>query len=207
MFAGIVVAAMWILRPSLQAPRRNLAERKNLSDEDLRSVVSQMRLVHPPKTSTPHDKALVRLGVQFFFDPGFSVTGTVACATCHQPDKSFTDGLTTAKGLTTTSMNTPTLINTYAGEWFFWNGRADSLEAQAMGPVENPKEHGFSRIKVLHRIGSFYKAEYETIFGALPQLRPDAATPNPPASLPLVSHQVAAYALGTLGSSSLQKST
>jgi cytochrome c peroxidase len=105
-------------------------------------------------------------------------------------------------------MNTPTVVNAYAGHWFFWNGRADSLEAQALGPVENPSEHGFSRGQVASRIVEKYKTPYEELFGPIPPevLISETITSRPANKPPRISHEVAAYALATLGSPILQKS-
>jgi cytochrome c peroxidase len=203
--AAIAVFAFFMLRQGPATPEKRMQARKNLNDHDLRAAVSGMRLIHPQLKLNHQEKALVALGTKFFFDPGFSANGQISCATCHQPDKSFTDGLATAQGLVKTKMNTPTLINSYAGEWFFWNGRADSLEAQAMGPVENPQEHGFSRAQIALRINALYKSDYEKIFGSLPQDLPAAPTPPPANHPPLVSNAVSAYALATLGSPIFQK--
>jgi cytochrome c peroxidase len=204
LIAALSVGAYMFMRSGNFWSDKRVLPRGNLSDEELRGVIKGMRLRHPkPQQTNPSSdaerKALVALGAKLFFDPGFSSNSRVSCATCHQPDKSFTDGLGTAEGLTKTSMNTPTLINAYAGHWFFWNGRADSLEAQAMGPVENPKEHGFSRVQVAHRVSSIYRSDYEKIFGRLPLTLPAASTPPPAIRPPVVSEQVAAYALATLG--------
>jgi len=185
-----------------------------LSDEEFKAAVATMRLASseykPAPSDDNDDQRLVELGRSLFFDAGFSSNGQISCATCHQPDKAFTDGKATAQGLTKTTMNAPTLVNAAGGDWFFWDGRADSLEAQAMGPVENPKEHGFSRIKVAYRLKEFYRREYESIFGPLPKKLPktlpakDAEIPTAPPEE--ISDAVAAYALATLGSPKLLKS-
>lgn len=177
-----------------------------LTDDELKLALSGMRLRHEPPSE---NSRLVDLGSKLFFDAGFSDNGQISCATCHQPDRSFTDGKQTAEGLAKTAMNAPTLINAYAGQWFFWNGRADSLAAQALGPVENPKEHGFSRTRVALKIARDYQMPYEELFGALPkdllQKLPKDGLP-PPASKPVhVSNEVAAYALATLASPEFQK--
>ena len=177
-----------------------------LSDGALKSMTGHMRVRHP----MPVDASIkmITLGYQLFFDKGFSSNGAVACATCHQPDKSFTDGRPTGVGLTVVGMNTPTLINSYASHWFFWNGRADSLAAQALGPVENPDEHGFSRGQVAKRIVETYRKPYESVFGPVPPeaLASEQITTLPASHTAQVSHEVAAYALATLGSPILQKS-
>lgn len=174
-----------------------------LTDDELKVAVSAMRQHH---TVSPAEPKITSLGSKFFFDAGFSENGQISCASCHQPAKSFTDGKSTAEGLAKTAMNAPTIINSYAGEWFFWNGRADSLEAQALGPVENSKEHGFSRMKVVAHIAKNYKAPYEALFGPLPKDLPETTALPPPSAKPTrVSSEVAAYALATLGSPELLK--
>jgi cytochrome c peroxidase len=67
--------------------------------------------------------------------------------------------------------------------WQFWDGRADSLWAQALGPIENPVEHGFTRLEVARVLATHYRAPYEQLFGRLPDLSdhsrfPLRASPN-----------------------------
>ena len=171
--------------------------------EELVAAARSMRQIPyvPLKSDSPQ---MIQLGKRFFFDPRFSETQTISCASCHDPQKSFTDGKRVATGVSETAMNAPTLINVRNNHWFFHNGRADSLEMQSMGPMENPKEHGFSRGRVIGVIRTHYQKDYEALFGKLPGL---ASTPTSlPGSKPVfVSDAVAAYALGTLGSSEYQK--
>jgi cytochrome c peroxidase len=178
---------------------------KELSDADLVQVVDSLRLDKPSPAADPKEENLAKLGHDFFFDPGFSANGQISCASCHKPDLSFTDGKQRSLGQSTTKMNAPTLVNVARGHWFFWNGRADSLEAQAVGPLEHPGEHGFSRGKVLRRLIEHYKKPYEKIFGPLPQISNEAHSDTNPPNLPLVSDEIAAYALTTLGSKDFQK--
>jgi cytochrome c peroxidase len=178
---------------------------KELSDAELAQLVDSLRLDAPSSVPDPKEENLAKLGHDFFFDPGFSANGQISCASCHNPDRSFTDGKQRSLGQSTTKMNAPTLVNVAKGHWFFWNGRADSLEAQAVGPLEHPGEHGFSRSKVLRRLIEHYKKPYEKIFGTLPKISHEAHSDNTPPNLPLVSDEIAAYALTTLGSKDFQK--
>ena len=107
-----------------------------------------------PETGDAPDQAMVALGRRFFFEKGFSRDGNVSCAHCHQPDRAFTDGRTTAAGLAVGRRNTPTILNARFAGSLFWDGRAPDLVAQAKGPVENPGEHGGSRGQVARVIGS-----------------------------------------------------
>ena len=120
-----------------------------------------------------------KLGHRIFFDPRFSANGNVSCAKCHQPDRAFTDGLVDAQGITKTQGHTPTIIGAAYSPWFFRDGRSDSMWAQALGPLENPVEHGSTRThyaKVLYADPT-YRAAYEDLFKPLPDLSDDARFP------------------------------
>lgn len=89
-----------------------------------------------------------RLGQHLFFDTRLSANGAISCASCHQPDKLFTDGKTLAQGIARVDRNTMGLPGVAYTPWLFWDGRKDSLWSQALEPLENPKEHGINRIDV-----------------------------------------------------------
>ena len=133
-----------------------------------------------PTNAWDHDPHAVRLGQAFFFDAGFSGDGNVSCASCHGPMIAFTDGIPLsvrpnvpgAEPIVASSRNAPSLLNTAHQRWFFWDGRTDSLWAQAMHPIENPKELGSSRIEFVRRVHDepLYRTAYERLFGPLPEM-------------------------------------
>lgn len=86
----------------------------------------------------------IDLGRYLFFDPVLSRDGTMSCATCHDPDKGFSDGLARAKGLDDTLLqrSTPSLWNTGYLKNYFWDARAASLEEQMKGPLFSENEMG-----------------------------------------------------------------
>ncbi len=94
--------------------------------------------------NNPQTEAKIALGKAFFNDARFSANGTVSCASCHQTDKGFSDGLSVAQGINGQRgfRNTPTVINAAYYQTLFVDGRADSLEEQVLGPLLNPLEHG-----------------------------------------------------------------
>lgn len=96
-----------------------------------------------PGTAAPTAEQ-VALGARLFRDPRLSGNGKIACATCHDPDLAFSDGVERGKGITNETLprHTPTIWNLAWNEALFWDGRATSLEDQAKGPIENPKEMG-----------------------------------------------------------------
>lgn len=90
-----------------------------------------------------NQQTLIQLGRQLFFEKGLSGNGTRSCATCHAPEKYFTDGLQKSLSLdghTTVQRNAPTLL--YAGyqRSQFWDGRVKTLEAQIVEVLQNPME-------------------------------------------------------------------
>jgi len=137
-----------------------------------------------PSNSVADNPDAARLGKQIFFDPRFSGNGRISCATCHQPERAFTDGLPRAQAIGQTERNTPTIIGAAYNDWFFWDGRKDSQWSQALSPLETAVEHGGTRSQYAHILAEDpdYRAAYERIFGPLPDISdrsrfPDAAGP------------------------------
>lgn len=120
--------------------------------------------------------AAAALGAKLFADVALTTAGTVGCITCHSPATAFMDGQTTAHGLTPTGMlalgdrNTPWLGGLAANRFLFWDGRADSVWAQALGPFENDKEISSDRMYVVRTSLSRYRPQYEAVFGPAPDL-------------------------------------
>src|SRR5690606_27679098 len=107
-----------------------------------KTILSPLPGSIPGPTDNPVTAEKAELGKQLFFDPRLSGANTTSCATCHIPEKAFTDGLPRAAGLQgkPLSRNTPTLLNVGFYESYFWDGRANSLEEQALAPIESPDE-------------------------------------------------------------------
>ena len=94
-----------------------------------------------PRNNTYSD-AKVELGHKLFFDPRLSGPSTMSCASCHNPALSWSDGLPTAVGSAANVLarRSPTLLNLAWAEAMFWDGRATTLEEQAVGPILAPGE-------------------------------------------------------------------
>jgi cytochrome c peroxidase len=134
----------------------------------------------PPKDPTNQysgNPKAEKLGQAFFFDKRFSKNGKVSCGTCHEHGYSFTEDMPRAHGIGSTVRRTNHLIGMAYNSWYFWDGRADSLWAQALGPLENPNEHGISRTLCARIIAEHYRKEYEEVFGPLPSLPPETCIP------------------------------
>ena len=123
------------------------------------------------------DPRAAALGHRLFFDKRLSGNGEVACASCHQPEHGFSDNSPLSQGMGTTGRHTPTVIGAANSAWQFWDGRADSLWAQALGPLENPDEHGANRMQLARLIGRHYRQEYQALFGPLPAFDDDQRFP------------------------------
>lgn len=145
------------------------------SKEELATLRSLSLASLPPLGADPSnryadDPRAAALGQRLFFDKRLSVDGTVACASCHIPAQQFQDSTSLGQGVGTTNRRTMPLAGVAYSPWLFWDGRKDSLWAQALGPLESPVEHGGNRAQYAHLIAEQYRAEYETIFGPLPDL-------------------------------------
>ena len=106
------------------------------------SVPLGLDLYRPVPEFNPLTREKVALGRRMFFDKTLSRDRTIACATCHDPRRAFTDGRPVAVGVSGRkgARNAPTLVNRVYGKSFFLDGRAPSLEQQAIEPILNPKE-------------------------------------------------------------------
>jgi cytochrome c peroxidase len=103
--------------------------------------------------TSPPPAELVALGKRLFFDKQLSSDGSIACATCHDPARAFSDGRPVARGIRDIegTRNSPALINVGFARSYFWDGRALTLEHQVLGPISNPKELGLTAAELEHR--------------------------------------------------------
>lgn len=122
----------------------------------------------------------VRLGRWLFFDERLSADKTVSCATCHKPEHAFSELTPTPTGVGGQQgrRKTPSLINLGArtvlpgegdpGATFFWDGRAASLEQQALMPIADPKEMGFAHPAMITRLSNVpgYGPYFREAFGS-----------------------------------------
>lgn len=123
-----------------------------------------------PSNRFAEDPRAAALGHRLFFDPRLSGNGEISCASCHQPERHFTDGRPRGRGLADAPRNTPTLVGAAWSPWLFWDGRKDSLWAQALAPLEHAGEHGGTRTQYAWVILRHYREAYEGIFSPLAEL-------------------------------------
>lgn len=98
-----------------------------------------------------YSRARADLGKALFFDPRLSANGTIACASCHRPQFSWTDSAPTSTGVPGMPLGrrSPTILNLAWAEALFWDGRATTLEEQALGPIEAGAEMGMPLDKLV----------------------------------------------------------
>lgn len=114
--------------------------------EDYDREVARQKYQRPTEIPFPADNprtdASIELGQRLFFDPRLSVSDAISCASCHNPAFAWGDGLPKGigHGSKPVGRRTPTVLNLAWGELMFWDGRASSLEDQALGPIEAPGE-------------------------------------------------------------------
>ena len=147
-------------------------------DASLELALNGLEPLQPDRSNRWADDARAAdLGHRLFFETRLSSNGRVACATCHDPRKDFQDGTPLAQGVGRTDRRTMPIAATAYSPFLFWDGRKDSQWAQALGPLESPVEHGGNRAQYAQVIAKHYRADYEAVFGPLPDLgEPDGIT-------------------------------
>ncbi len=126
-----------------------------------------------PPVPIPEDNPLtaekIALGKALYFDTRLSKDGTISCATCHDPEMAWTEHRSTSKGIDGQigGANSPTVINSAYATSQFWDGRAASLEEQALGPIENPIEMGHDLEVLVGQLAKLpqYEEGFQKAFG------------------------------------------
>ena len=130
-------------------------------------------LFRPTPADNPLTPAKIALGRRLFQDRRLSRDGTIACKSCHDPSRAFTDGRSVAIGVDGLlgRRNAPTLINRVYGASFFWDGRAASLEQQVLQPLLDPQEMASSpdAILAMLRRDASYRRQFRAAFAREPQ--------------------------------------
>lgn len=165
--AAVLVAAgaLALLRPPLAAQQPGHG-----------TVPAGLDLYMPTTGGTVPTGDIVALGRALFFDPILSRDSTVACATCHDPARAFSDGRVVPVGVDQRHgrRNVPAIINRGYGRAFFWDGRVGTLEDQALLPIRSPMEMDADLQDVLRRLSA--SGAYRGMFRATHGVDPDTAT-------------------------------
>lgn len=123
----------------------------------------------PVPADNPQTDAKISLGKQLYFDTRLSADNTISCATCHSPKTGWANHHSTDTGIRgqVGGRNSGSIIDAAYLRYQFWDGRAGSLEEQALGPIHNPIEMGETLENVVRKLNSIpgYKAQFQEVFG------------------------------------------
>ncbi len=125
-----------------------------------------------PSNAVADEAAAQALGRALFEDPGLSSSGEIACASCHVRERALSDGRPRARGAGESDRRTPSIALAAHARWLLWDGRADSLWAQALEPLEDPDEMASTRVEVARRVLDTHGALHRAAF-------PDRVIPDP----------------------------
>jgi cytochrome c peroxidase len=122
----------------------------------------------PIPADNPQSDAKVQLGRQLYFDGRLSANNEISCATCHDPKTGWAGHDATDTGVEgrVGNRNSGTIVNSGYMKYQFWDGRASSLEEQALGPIHNPVEMGETLENVVRKLNAIpgYKHQFQEIF-------------------------------------------
>jgi cytochrome c peroxidase len=118
----------------------------------------------------------VAFGAALFIDTRLSGSQRIACATCHRPDRAFTDGRDRGVGAAGGDRNTLTLLDVGGQRWYGWDGANDSLWSQSLRPIVDSREMNgdLARLAALVRNDAALRQHYVRTFGSAPGTRDDA---------------------------------
>jgi len=123
----------------------------------------------PVPEDNPMTVEKIALGKQLYFDTRLSADGTISCATCHDPTIGWAEHKPTSTGIDgqVGPRNSPTVINSAYAPDQFWDGRMDTLEEQALGPIENPIEMGHDLDTLCEELNEIegYVEQFQAVFG------------------------------------------
>jgi cytochrome c peroxidase len=190
-----IVASAWSMPILADSPER-LAPRPERTADERKARADELRRVYAADPSTwpaphvdpdvkwkeigllpevehpadnPHTTEKETLGKTLFFDPRLSGSGQIACASCHDPDLAWGDGRTVSFGHSRTELkrNAPTLTNVGHQTSYFWDGRADSLEAQVEAVLLNVDEMRSEPAVIIARLAAIpgYREPFRAAFG------------------------------------------
>jgi cytochrome c peroxidase len=146
-----------------------LAQPKSMRQVGLPAAATRAAI---PRNDPPtHEK--VALGQRLFFDARLSADGTIACSTCHDPARAFTDGKSVSAGIggRVGERNSPTILNALYNATQFWDGRVTTLEQQAALPIVNSVEMGQPNLDAaVSRVAAIpeYRQAFQKAFGSAP---------------------------------------
>lgn len=137
--------------------------------QEFRLAVPRGLKAVPIPADNPLTEAKIALGKQLYFDPRLSGDDTISCASCHDPKKGWSNGSAFATGVRgqVGGRSAPTIINAGYQYFQFWDGRAQHVEGQALGPIQNPIEMDLTLEKLIVKLNKIagYRSQFQEVFG------------------------------------------
>lgn len=166
---ALVLAGSWMSRAAAPAD-----ETLTYTSSQRSELMKKFRRPSGPEfpAANQYTEARELLGKTLFFDPRLSGSKFISCATCHNPGFAWADGLPKGigDGMKPLKRHTPTILNSAYGDLLFWDGRADSLEAQALGPIKSAAEMNMPLAQVVESVSSIsgYRSLFEKAYPGEP---------------------------------------
>jgi len=160
---------------------QDLAAKPVFTDSEIKIILSHgpwPALAPPDPTNRVSGQAdAIEFGTRLFFDQRLSAKGTVACASCHVPERNWSDNLRRGVGMSEVDRNTPTLVNLAASRWYGWDGASDSLWSQSLSPILDERELAATprHVAQLVRNDEQLSCRYRKAFGTPPSPSDDEA--------------------------------
>jgi len=179
MRAEAVVGCALIALAGLVPPPSIAAGEPPFTENEIRAILAHGPWP-APATSDPSNRVsgrrdAIELGQRLFFDPRLSVNGKFSCGTCHVPERNWTDNRVRGVAAAEVDRNTPTLMNVRLGQWYGWDGGADSLWSQSIRPILDRRELGATprHVADLMRQDEELSCRYRRAFGVPPSAADD----------------------------------
>src|SRR5882724_9921579 len=179
--ARVVVGAVCALLAGTGLAEQDLAAKPVFSDSEIRIILSHgpwpVPVQRDPTNRVSGKPDAIEFGTRLFFDQRLSRDGTMACASCHVPERNWSDNLTRGVGRSEVDRNTPTLMNLLASRWYGWDGASDSLWSQSLRPILDQRELATTprHVAQLVRDDEQLSCRYRKVFGAPPSPTDDEA--------------------------------
>ncbi|HWJ01903.1 MAG TPA: cytochrome c peroxidase [Burkholderiales bacterium] len=173
-FGGAVILLLGALAPLAAA-----GAEVQFTDAEVRAILAHGPWP-APLTADATNRAsgrgtAIELGERLFFDARLSVSGRFSCASCHVPERNWTDNKVRGVAAAEVDRNTPTLMNVRLGGWYGWDGGADSLWSQSIRPILDARELGATPHHVAEamRKDEQLSCRYRRAFGEAPSATDD----------------------------------
>jgi cytochrome c peroxidase len=178
---GAVGAACIALSSWVCSAEESVTAGPSFSDGEIKIILSHgpwpAPVAHDPTNRVSGKPDAIEFGTLLFFEQRLSGRGTKACASCHVPERNWTDNLRRGVGMAELDRNTPTLMNVRGQRWYGWDGAADSLWSQSLRPIVDARELAATprHVADLVRDDEQLSCRYRRVFGAPPSPTDDEA--------------------------------